>query len=53
LVGRVVVVVAFKRQEDCEEALKISNKLKGVDVTLRREVVSAVETTGNSDANAS
>merc|ERR1719193_2745051 len=41
LVGRVVVVVTFKRHEDCEEALKISNKLKGVDVTLRREVVSA------------
>ena len=51
LVGKVHIVVAFKRHQDCEEAMKLTaEKLKGVEVSLRREEADAEssEVTGKS-----
>ena len=53
LVGKVDVVVAFKRRQDREEAMKMSSiKLKGADISLRREEsdVKSNEVTGYSSS---
>ena len=44
LVGKVNVVVTFKGQDDCSEALKMTDELKGSKVVMRREGVSGSDT---------
>ena len=58
LIGKVDVIVAFKRLQDREEAIRMmaAEKLKGVNVILTREEVGSCsgpgpnETTGNAPA---
>ena len=51
LVGRVDVIVAFNRLPDFEQALSLaSGKLKGVEVSLRKEYSVENEVTQNSPA---